>query len=172
MIRPDVNKITLLAMDVDGVLTDGGLIIHADGSESKRFHVHDGAWIRIWARLGFKTAIITGRQCPAVDHRARDLNIDYVYQNAKRKLEVFEQLLADSGIPAENMAYIGDDVMDLPVLNRVGFRAVVDNALDEIKSFAHYVTNRPGGEGAVGELIIHLLRKKGLWEQAMERYRI
>ncbi len=172
MTQPDIKKITLLAMDVDGVLTDGGLIIHADGSESKRFHVHDGAWIRIWARLGFKTAIITGRQCPAVEHRARDLKIDFVYQNAKRKSEVFEQLLRDSRAAADAIAYIGDDVMDLPVLNRVGFRAVVDNALDEIKSVAHYITRRAGGDGAVGELIIHLLREKGLWDQAMERYRI
>lgn len=165
-------NIKLLIMDVDGVLTDGGIIINHDGTESKRFHVHDGAWIRIWRRLGLKTAIITGRTSQALIHRATDLEIDYVYQGAIHKLEVFKQLLEDSGIPAEQMAYIGDDVMDLPVMNRVGFSVAVSNAFDDVKQMAGHVTTRPGGSGAVGELIMYLLKEMGLFDQAMERYRV
>ncbi|KPK76243.1 MAG: hypothetical protein AMJ79_07515, partial [Phycisphaerae bacterium SM23_30] len=91
-------NIKLLAMDVDGVLTDGGIIVHHDGTESKRFHVHDGAWIRIWRRQGLMTAIITGRECAAVEHRALSLEIDYVYQKALEKLPVLEQLIENSGV--------------------------------------------------------------------------
>jgi len=163
--------IKLLAMDVDGVLTDGGIIVHPDGTESKKFHVHDGGWIRIWARMGLKTAVITGRQCPAVAHRMRDMEIDYVYQRAHDKIKVFDQLLRESRIPPEKIAYIGDDVFDLPVVNRVGFGVAVADAISELRQAAHYTTTTPGGEGAVGELIIYLLKKMNLWDTAMERYR-
>ena len=165
-------EIELLVMDVDGVLTDGGIIVHADGTESKRFHVHDGAWIRIWHRLGCKTALITGRDCPAVAHRARDLEINFVYQGAHRKLEVLHQLEAASGITAPRMAYIGDDVMDLPVLRRVGFAVAVADACPEVRQAAHYITHQPGGRGAVGELIRYLLKRLGRYNQALERYRV
>lgn len=158
-------------MDVDGVLTDGGVIIHDDGTESKKFHVHDGAWLRIWKRQGLQTAIITGRQCQAVEHRARDLEIDYVYQKAHDKLAVFEQLKSESGVPVEQMAYIGDDLPDLPVMRRVGFAVAVADATEEVKQIAHYVTSVEGGRGAVQELIQLLLKRMDLWEQAMERYR-
>ena len=163
--------IKLLAMDVDGVLTDGTIITHADGTESKRFHVYDGAWIRIWQRQGLKTAVITGRQCPAVAHRMEDLKINFVYQKAFDKIPVFEQLLQDSQIPPEQIAYIGDDVFDLPVMRRVGFSAVVPQAITELRAAADYITTRSSGCGAVGELIQHLLKKMKLWDIAMERYR-
>ncbi len=163
--------IELLAMDVDGVLTDGGLIYHADGSESKRFHVHDGGWIRIWREMGKKTAIITGRECAAVASRMMDLKIDYYYQKAWDKKAVLEELTAASGVPAGRIAYIGDDVFDLPVLNRVGFSVAVQNAMMEVKQFVDMVTSLPGGSGAVGELIRYLLKQMGLWDQAMARYR-
>jgi len=163
-------EIDLLAMDVDGVLTDGGIILRDDGTELKRFHVHDGAWIRIWQRQNKKPALITGRQCLAVEHRARDLEINYVYQSAFDKLAAWEQLLADSKIPPEKIAYIGDDVMDLPVLRRVGFSAAPANAAPEVLQAVHYVTRTSGGEGAVCELIRVLLEKTGLWHAAMQRY--
>ncbi len=165
-------NIKMLVMDVDGVLTDGGIIIHEDGTESKRFHVHDGAWIRIWKRMGLQTAIITGRTCQAVEHRMRSLEVDYVYQGALKKLDVLDQLIQDSGVPAEKMAYIGDDIFDLPVMTRVGYGAVVPEAIDTLRDAADYVTMKSGGYGAVGELIIHLLKKMNLWEHAMERYRV
>jgi len=166
--KPDIK---LLAMDVDGVLTDGGIIVHSDGTESKRFHVHDGAWLHIWKRQGLLSAIITGRGCAAVEQRAGDLEIDFVYQRAHDKLAVFEQLLADSQVPADRIAYIGDDVMDLPVIRRVGFSAAAANALPEVQEQVDYVTKKPGGAGAVQELIGYLLGKMGLLDSAMERYR-
>ncbi|MBN1764854.1 MAG: HAD-IIIA family hydrolase [Sedimentisphaerales bacterium] len=163
--------IKLLVMDVDGVLTDGGIIVQADGSESKKFHVHDGAWLRIWRRQGLETAIITGRQCPAVAYRMKDLDIDYVYQKALVKLEVFDRLLAESGVQPEQIAYIGDDVFDMPVMTRVGFAAAVADAMPDIRELADYVTTAPGGRGAVAELIRYLLKRMNLWDKAMERYR-
>mgnify|MGYP001167488249 FL=1 len=166
-----VIDIKLLVMDVDGVLTDGGIIIHDNGTESKKFHVHDGAWLRIWKRLGLQTAIITGRQCQAVEHRARELEIDFVYQQAHDKLAVLEQLKKDSQVPTEQMAYIGDDLPDLPVMKRVGFAVAVADATEEVKLAAHYVTSVEGGRGAVQELIQLLLQRMNLWDQALERYR-
>ncbi len=157
-------------MDVDGVLTDGGIIIHEDGTESKRFHVHDGAWLRIWARQGLKTAIITGRECKAVGYRMEALEVDHVYQGAIKKLPVFEQLIKDSGVPADQIAYIGDDVFDLPVINRVGFSATVADGVPEVRDHVDFITKCGGGRGAVGELIRHLLKKMDLFETAMERY--
>ncbi len=166
-----VSNLKMLVMDVDGVLTDGGIILDQNGDELKKFHVHDGGWIRIWGREGLKSAIITGRQCPAVAHRAMSLQIDYIYQNATKKLPVFEQLIEESGIQPEQMAYIGDDVFDLPVMRRVGFSAAVADAFDEVRNVADYVTTLPGGRGAVRELIVYLLKRKGLYDHAMERYR-
>jgi 3-deoxy-D-manno-octulosonate 8-phosphate phosphatase (KDO 8-P phosphatase) len=168
--KTDKLEISLLTMDVDGVMTDGGIIVHDDGSESKKFHVHDGAWLRIWRRQGLKTAVITGRQCHAVEHRMRGLEIDYVYQRAIDKLAAFEKLQADSGVPAHRIAYIGDDVMDLPVLRRVGFSAAVADSHPLVLDAVDYVTTRSGGRGAVQEMIEYLLKKMGLWDAAMQRY--
>ncbi|MBN2842815.1 MAG: HAD hydrolase family protein [Sedimentisphaerales bacterium] len=166
-----IKDIKMLCMDVDGVMTDGGIIIHEDGTESKRFHVHDGGWLRIWARQGLKTAVITGRECKPVEHRMKALEIDFVYQGAILKLPVFEQLVKDSGFQPHEIAYIGDDVFDLPLLRRVGFAASVADAVPEVKEQVDFVTACPGGRGAVGELVRHLLKKMGLFEQAMERYK-
>ena len=162
--------ITLLVMDVDGVLTDGGIIINEDGTESKRFNVKDGAWLRIWQRQGFKTAIITGRQCVAVEHRAKQLEIDHVYQRAHNKLVALEQLVGASGVPLDQMAYIGDDVMDIPVVRRVGFGVAVGDAVTALRDRADYVTDKGGGQGAVQELIEHMLSAMGLLDAALERY--
>ena len=165
-----IENIKLLCMDVDGVMTDGGIIINEDGTESKRFHVHDGGWLRIWARQGFKTAVITGRECAPVSHRMKALEVDYVYQGATLKLPVFEKLIEESGYSADQIAYIGDDVFDLPLLRRVGFSASVADAIDEVKEQVDYITTCKGGGGAVGELVRHMLKKKGLFDSAMERY--
>ena len=166
-----IQNIKMLVMDVDGVLTDGGIIVHADGTESKKFNVHDGGWVKIWARQGLKTAIITGRKCDAVAFRMKSLQVDYVYQNALDKIEVLGRLVEESQVPVEQMAYIGDDVFDLPVIKRVGFGVAVANALPELKQAADYVTTRNGGTGAVGELIIYMLKQMGLWDKAMAKYR-
>jgi len=163
-------NIKLLAMDCDGVMTDGGLFYHDDGSETRRFNVKDGAWIRIWSRQDLKTAIITGKVSDAVKKRADNLDVDYLYQKAHYKGRVFLQLLEDSGIPAEHIAFIGDDIIDLPVIQQVGFSVAVADAVEEVREAADWVTQAKGGQGAVQEVIRYLLKEMGLYEQAMERY--
>jgi 3-deoxy-D-manno-octulosonate 8-phosphate phosphatase (KDO 8-P phosphatase) len=164
------SDIKLLAMDCDGVLTDGGIYIGDDGTESRKFNVKDGAWLRIWKRLGLETAIITGKESDALARRAKDLNIDYLYQKAHYKAEAFEKLLADSSLAARQMVYIGDDIIDLPVMREVGFSVAVADAVDEVKQLADWVTSRNGGQGAVQETIHYLLEKMGLRNQALQRY--
>jgi len=164
------SDIKLLAMDCDGVLTDGGIYISDDGIESRKFNVKDGAWLRIWKRLGLETAIITGKESDALAKRASDLEIDYLYQKAHYKAEAFEKLLADSSMGSHQMVYIGDDIIDLPVMRQVGFSVAVADAVDQVKQQADWVTSRNGGQGAVQETIDYLLEKMGLRDEALERY--
>ena len=166
----DLKAIDLLVLDVDGVLTDGGLIIHGDGSESKRFHTLDGHGIRMWQRAGGKVALLSGRASAPVDHRARELEITYVLQDCHLKLPALEQLLRDTGRKPENVAYVGDDLTDLPPIRYVGFGVAVANAVEEVKVQADYVTTRPGGSGAVREVIEHILKNSGRWDDLMNRY--
>jgi 3-deoxy-D-manno-octulosonate 8-phosphate phosphatase (KDO 8-P phosphatase) len=170
--KPDLSQIKLLIMDVDGVLTDGGIIIHSDGSESKRFHVLDGQRITVWHRAGFDSAILSGRDTPATNIRAEQIGVKYVLQGCKQKLPAFERLLKDTGYTAQQTAYIGDDWLDLPLLRRVGFAAVVPNGVEEIRPYAHYVTCRAGGDGAVAEVIEYILKQTGRWDKLIARYRV
>jgi 3-deoxy-D-manno-octulosonate 8-phosphate phosphatase (KDO 8-P phosphatase) len=164
------DDIKLLAMDVDGVLTDGGIFLHHDGTESKRFNLLDGHGIRMWHRAGLKTAFISGRITQATAHRARQLEVTHVFQDCHEKLPVFEELLAKSGLKASEVAYMGDDVMDIPLLRRAGFSVAVANAVEEVKQNAAYVTSLPGGSGAVREAIEHILKNAGKWDELMKRY--
>jgi len=166
----DFKAIELLVLDVDGVLTDGGLIIHSDGSESKKFHTLDGHGIRLWQRACGKVALISGRASEPGSRRAEELEIPYVLQNCHFKLPALEQLLRETGLKAENAAYVGDDLMDLPPVQRVGFGVAVANAVDELKVHADYVTTREGGCGAVREVIEYILRSSGRWDSLMGRY--
>lgn len=166
----DLADIQLLALDVDGVLTDGTLVINADGSESKFFSVLDGHGIRMWQRAGLKVAFLSGRSCESTKHRAEQLEVDYCFQNCYDKLPILEELLEKSGIRKEAVAYIGDDLTDLPVIRYVGFGVAVANAADEVKHYADYVTSRSGGSGAVREVIEYILKENGQWQQLMERY--
>jgi 3-deoxy-D-manno-octulosonate 8-phosphate phosphatase (KDO 8-P phosphatase) len=165
-----LNAIELLVLDVDGVLTDGGLIVHADGTESKRFHTLDGHGIRLWIRAGLTVALLSGRRSAPVAKRAAELGIQHVLEDCHFKRPALEQLLASLNLRAEQVAYVGDDLPDMPVLQFVGFAAAVANAVDEVKSCAHYVTTRPGGSGAVREVIEHILKGSGRWEPLMQRY--
>lgn len=162
--------IKLLAMDCDGVLTDGGLFYFDNGMQARRFSVRDGAWLRIWHRQGFQSAIITGKESDAVEVRARHLEVDYLYQKAHYKGPVFQQLLADCSIPAEQIAFIGDDVIDLPVFQMAGLSIAVADAAPEVLEAADYVTKAKGGHGAVREVICYLLRQMNLYDEAMKRY--
>ncbi len=166
----DLTQIQLLALDVDGVLTDGTLIINADGSESKFFNSLDGHGIRMWQRAGLKVALISGRASAPTELRAEQLQIEYVFQDCHYKLPVVEQLLDKLGLSPANMAFIGDDLTDMPVMRYVGFGVAVANAVDEVKQCADYVTTRPGGSGAVREVIEYILKNSGRWQELMKRY--
>jgi len=166
----DLTKIELLALDVDGVLTDGALIIHADGSESKSFNTLDGHGIRMWQRAGLKVALISGRASEPTRRRAADLQIEYVFEGCHDKLPVFQKLLERIDLSPEKAAYVGDDLTDLPAIRYAGFGVAVANAVDEVKQYADYVTVRPGGRGAVREVIEHILKNSGRWQELMTRY--
>ena len=166
----DFAEIKLLALDVDGVLTDGTLIINADGSESKFFNSLDGHGIRMWQRAGLKVALISGRISVPTEHRAEQLQIEYVFQDCHNKLPVIERLAGQLGLLPANMAFVGDDLTDIPVIRYVGFGVAVANAVDEVKQCADYVTTRPGGSGAVREVIEYILKNSGRWQELMKRY--
>ena len=166
----NLPAIKLLAMDVDGVLTDGTIVVNADGTETKFFNVLDGHGIRLWQRAGLKVALLSGRASGPTKHRAEQLQIEHVFEDCHYKLPVFEEFLDRLGLTPENAAYIGDDLPDLPVIRYVGFGVAVANAVDEVKQYADYVTRRPGGRGAVREVIEHILKETGKWPELMERY--
>lgn len=168
--KPDLEAIELLVLDVDGVLTDGRVFIHSDGGESKGFSILDGHGIRMWQRAGLKIALLSGRASMATTRRAQELDIPHVLQDCKFKLPALKQLLAELGLSPEQTAYVGDDLMDLPLIRHVGFGVAVANAVDELKEYADYVTTRRGGKGAVREVIEYILKGSGRWASLMERY--
>ena len=168
--KTDLADIQMLVMDVDGVLTDGTLVINADGSESKFFNSMDGHGIRMWQRAGLKVALISGRASEPTQRRAEQLKIEYVFQDCHNKLPVFEKLLEQLGLSPDKVAYIGDDLTDLPAIRYAGFGVAVANAVDEVKQYADYVTTRPGGSGAVREVIEYILKNSGRWQKLMARY--
>lgn len=169
-LRSRILPLRLLIFDVDGVLTDGRIIYHDDGSEIKAFDVQDGHGIKLLQRAGIEVALITGRFCRAVEHRALGLGITKVYQGARDKLEAYAEILEETGLKDNEIGFLGDDLIDIPLLRRVGFAAVVPNAVSHVKPYAHYVTRAAGGHGACRELCELLLQVQGLWEGVTERY--
>ena len=171
----DVNgrakRIKLLLMDCDGVLTDGQLELLENGDEQKTFHARDGQGISLFHRAGWKTGIISGRTSSAVERRAQDLKMAFVRQYAKDKIAALEEIVAAAGVSADECAYIGDDVADIPVMRRVGFAVAVADAVEETKQAAHYVTEVKGGHGAVREVTDLILKAQGHWEDLMKLYR-
>lgn len=168
--KPNLKAIELLVLDVDGVLTDGRVFIHSDGTESKGFSILDGHGIRMWQRAGLHVALLSGRASEATARRAQELEIPHVIQGAKSKLPVLKELLEKLSLSPAQAAYIGDDVMDLPIVRYVGFGVAVANAVDELKKHADYVTARQGGDGAVREVIEYILKGSDRWASLMERY--
>lgn len=163
--------IRLLLLDVDGVLTDGSILVDTDGREVKRFHVRDGAGIVYWQKCGFKVGVITGRPSPITSLRLQELGVDLIEQcRATEKLASLEALLHRSGFRADQVAYMGDDLADLPVLNRVAYPMAVADAVSEVRAIARYTTKNPGGRGAVREVIEHLLRGLGRWDELVQQY--
>jgi 3-deoxy-D-manno-octulosonate 8-phosphate phosphatase (KDO 8-P phosphatase) len=190
------RKIKLLLFDVDGVLTDGKIFIfpapagieqptqlgakvgeqggfglHSESMiEAKGFHAHDGAAISLARLGGIKTGLITKRISETVALRARDLKLEYVYQGIQDKLTVFEGILRQEGITSSEAGYVGDDVIDLPVMRNCGFAVAVANARDEVKKEAHYVTRHSGGDGALRDAIEYILRAQGKWHRVVSQY--
>jgi 3-deoxy-D-manno-octulosonate 8-phosphate phosphatase (KDO 8-P phosphatase) len=168
--QTNLADIQILVLDVDGVLTDGTVVINGDGSESKAFNVLDGHGIRIWQRAGLKVAFLSGRMSEPTKYRADQLDVDHCLQDCLDKLPALEKLIQQLGLLPSQVAYIGDDLMDLPAIRHAGFGAAVANAVDEVKQHADYVTKRPGGSGAVREVIEYILKKTGRWPELMKRY--
>jgi len=156
------RRIRMLLMDVDGVLTDGGIVYEGADTEIKRFHIQDGMGITLALQAGLRLGILTGRTSPMVARRARELSIPVVKQGFHAKLEGWNEILGEEGLAGEEICYIGDDVQDLPVLWRAGLSAAPANAVPDVRAQVDYVCERSGGAGAVREVIDLLLENKGL----------
>jgi 3-deoxy-D-manno-octulosonate 8-phosphate phosphatase (KDO 8-P phosphatase) len=171
------KKIKLLLFDVDGVMTDGKLwIVPAPNAtqpstiEAKAFHAHDGTAISLARLGGVKTGLITKRVSDTVALRARDLSLEYAYQGVTVKIKVFEEILQKEKIAAAEVAYIGDDVIDLPIMRRCGFAVAVANAREEVKQEAHWITPHAGGDGAIRDAVEYILRAQGTWDSVLKQY--
>lgn len=163
-------RIRLLVFDVDGVLTDGSLFVGDDGQEYKAFHSRDGHGIKMLMRYGVEVAVITGRTSQVVKHRMENLGITHVYQGQLDKIPAFEKLTGELSISPEETAYAGDDVVDLPVLRRVGLAIAVQDAHPLVKQHTHWQTPSAGGRGAARDVCELLLEARGHLQQEMEKY--
>jgi 3-deoxy-D-manno-octulosonate 8-phosphate phosphatase (KDO 8-P phosphatase) len=161
-------EIRLLVLDVDGVLTDGTILIDDDGRQSRGFHIQDGLGVAMWRAVGRQAAILTSKRSAAVEARARMLGVELIEQGAEDKLPGLNRLASAAGVSLAETAYVGDDLLDAAVMRRVGYPVAVANAVEEIKELAVYVTGRPGGQGAVREVIEHLLKRDGQWWSAVK----
>lgn len=164
------KDIKILLLDVDGVLTDGTLIYSSSGEESKSFNTQDGFGLRLLREAGIDTGLISARSSEAVSRRARELRITFVYQGAGSKLQAFQEILRESGCRPFEIAYMGDDWLDLVLLSRVGLAFAPSNAVQAVREAAHFVTCRPGGFGAVREVCDLLLEGKGHATELLQRY--
>ncbi len=168
--RKKARNIRLLLLDVDGVLTDGAIVVDDRGVESKRFHVHDGQGITLLIRAGIQVGLITGHFSRAVNHRAKQLGIRMVYQRAQNKIEVYEKIKLRTGLKDREIAYVGDDIVDLPILRRVGLSITVKSCWKELKQLVDYVTSGEAGQGAVREIAELVLRAQGKWRSLTQKY--
>jgi 3-deoxy-D-manno-octulosonate 8-phosphate phosphatase (KDO 8-P phosphatase) len=163
-------KIKLLLLDVDGVMTDGRIIYDSNGVESKFFNVKDGHGIKMVQRAGIEVGIISGRQSQVAANRAAELGIVHVYQKALDKITPYLDILGKTGLDDTQVAFMGDDIVDIPVMRRVGFAAAPADAVEEVIPHVHYIAKNRGGWGAVREVCDLLLKGQGVWETATARY--
>jgi YrbI family 3-deoxy-D-manno-octulosonate 8-phosphate phosphatase len=172
---PDLKRraagIECVLTDVDGVLTDGTILLSSE-EELKQFHVWDGSGIKYAQRCGLRVGFITGRRSDTVARRAAELGVEDLHMGAIRKLPALEQVMAQHGLETAQIAYMGDDLIDIPILTRVGLAAAVPEAHEEVLSRVHMVTRAPGGKGALRELIEIILKARGDWDTIMARYLI
>jgi len=169
----DINKlkrIKLLLLDVDGVLTDGSIIYNDNGTETKVFNVNDGLGIRLLMEAGLKVGIVTGRTSKALYHRCNNLGISLVFDGVHEKTSVLELISEQTGLLADEIAFVGDDLLDLPLLKRVGLSITVADAHETVIENVDMTTSAKGGAGAVREICEAILKAQGLWNKILERY--
>jgi 3-deoxy-D-manno-octulosonate 8-phosphate phosphatase (KDO 8-P phosphatase) len=169
-LQAKLKNIKMLILDVDGVMTDGRVIMDDRGQEIKNFDVRDGHGIKLVQRYGIKVVLLTGRQSEVVKHRAQDLGIKEIYQKVFNKKEVFARILKKNKLNAAEVAFIGDDIIDIPVLKAAGFSTAVADAMDVVKKSVDYVTQNSGGRGAVREVCEMLLQAQGKWPEIAAKY--
>ena len=168
-------QIKVLLMDVDGTMTDGGVILlsQPDGSalEIKRFDAHDGQGLTLAHTAGIRTGCITGRESPALLRRANEMKMEFIYMKQPSKIPSYEEILRKTGLPESAVAYVGDDLPDLPVMRRVGLAIAVGDAVPEIRRAAHFTTPSHAGRGAIRDAIELILKSKGIWEEMIDKAR-
>jgi 3-deoxy-D-manno-octulosonate 8-phosphate phosphatase (KDO 8-P phosphatase) len=163
------KDISVLVLDVDGVLTDGTIAFpQILQTESKSFHVHDGLGISLWQKAGNHTVLISGRNSDCVNHRAKELGIKYIFQGSKDKIKDLDNALAELNATPEQVCFVGDDLGDMAAMEYVGYSIAVQNAVQEVKAIADWTTAKSGGYGAVRDAIEHLMQASGTWETAVE----
>jgi len=169
-VKERLSNIKLLILDVDGVMTDGRIIFDSNGVESKFFNVKDGHGIKMVQRAGIDVGIISGRESQVVVNRAAELGIACLYQKCLDKLTPYAKILAETGLDDSQVAFVGDDIIDIPIMRRVGFAAAPADAVPDVLPHVHFVTRNRGGWGAVREVCDLLLKEQGAWETVTARY--
>ncbi|HET7108435.1 MAG TPA: HAD-IIIA family hydrolase [Candidatus Acidoferrum sp.] len=168
-------QIKLLLMDVDGTMTDGGVLLlsQPDGSalEMKKFDAHDGQGLTLAHTAGIRTGCITGRDSPALLRRAREMKMEFIYMKIPLKMPAYEEILAKTGLKDAEVAYVGDDLPDIPILRRAGLAVAVGDAVADVKKIAHYTTKAHAGRGAIREAIELILKSKGIWDELIDKAR-
>ena len=165
-----IKRIKVLILDIDGVMTDGHIIYSIYGDELKFFDVQDGFGITLLHRAGIRSVIITAKKSRIVKLRARDMKVAKAYQGYMDKLKAFNRAIKKFRVKPEEVCFIGDDLIDIPILKRVGFAVSVPNGMEEVKAVAHHITARPGGRGAVREICELILKSQDKWDEATSRY--
>jgi 3-deoxy-D-manno-octulosonate 8-phosphate phosphatase (KDO 8-P phosphatase) len=169
-IQERAARVKLLLMDCDGVLTDGRIWILENGEDQKAFHTRDGLGIDLLHRAGLKSGIISGRNSSALERRAQSLGVSYLWQGRDDKREAFADTLAQAQVAPDEVAFVGDDLTDLPLMVQCGLAIAVGNGAEEVKAHAHYVTTAKGGKGAVREAIELILKAQGCWDELVKSY--
>jgi 3-deoxy-D-manno-octulosonate 8-phosphate phosphatase (KDO 8-P phosphatase) len=174
-VKKRAAKIKVLLMDVDGTMTNGSvtLLSQPDGSalEIKTFDAHDGQGLTLAHTAGIRTGCITGRESPALLRRANEMKMEFIYMKQPVKIPAYEEILTKAGVTDEAVAFVGDDLPDLPIFRRVGFAVAVGDAVPEVKKAAHYTTNAFAGKGAIRETVEVILKAKGIWEEMIDKAR-
>jgi len=169
-LKDKIRKIKLLILDVDGIMTNGEIVLDENGEELKIFDVQDGFGIVLFQRAGYKTAILSARSTGSVTARAKDLKINKICQNACPKIKVYKKLIRELEIKDDQVCFMGDDLPDIEVLKTVGFSVTVPNAVDEIKEIVDYITKNEGGRGAIREIVEIILKAQNKWSIIMNSY--